>query len=1020
MDTLKFLQKSIGSKSLLVVLVCVFVLVTFLPAGIFAQENNQDKDKVVRQVAEKWLQVGMEQYKRGFYKAAEQSFLRAQDYDEHLTEPEREKLKGLIEQTHLAAIERERILEHIQTADALVKKNDLAKAKAHLENVKDSQYLTEKERELIADGLAKLDKQIGPQQEAVGIYNRSVEAYEAGRLEEARKGFIEAANAGYTSAPAGQKPEDYLVKIDSILAQRAGATTPEQTASVTVPEPSVEKTEVEPVAEKAEAEAIEKPQEAPKAISQQDDGGYIEVINRKRNILRSYTRSVVNDAVNKAQDYISKGQYDKAKIAVEDAQRLVMKNELDLGPEQFAQYTSQMRGLSEQITAGQDTQAQQLQEQKRTEAIESQRQYRQRTDEARQKRIKELMDSAAELQKQQRYEEVLGQLESVLATDPLNNQALLLKQTLEDTISFRKQLMIEKEMKRERVKTLIDADETMIPWKDELVYPKNWREIAAKRRPEEAIGQDAADVAVFKQFDEVVDLSGLTSEMPFSEAIEELKNSVDPPLKIAVIWRDLIDNADIDQTTSIKMDPISSIPLGKALELLLKSVSGGAADLGYIVEGGIITIATVEALPEKLETLVYDVTDLLGRPANFYARSGQDVSVSGEGEVGAEGFDEEDEIDRDELEQRAALRAENLRVLIQETVEPDKWYDYGGEGSIQIHESKKLIIRQTRDIHRKIAKLLEELRKALGHQVAIEARFLLVGENFLEDIGLDADFRINLGKDFGTWFFQQDSARSTLPTDTGVAGTFSGIDETAVPTQPINKALDVVGGYNTILDDLQVSFLLRATQAHRDATSLTAPRVSVLSGESATMRAQRIRRYPYDIEVDTEDIGDFGNFRWTIDYEEGTIITGTLMNITPTITHDMKNVLLNIVTEQREFLGFTEFGIQLPILGAETGQTESVGGVYTIPLPDNEISRVETRVSVPDGGTLMIGGQKISVEVEKEVGVPVLSKIPVLGRLFTNRSKVRDDKHLIILVKPTIMLQDEKEAEAVAALENEF
>lgn len=1014
MDTIKFSQKSIGSESLLVVLVSVFVLVTFVPAGIFAQENSQDKDKVVHQVAEKWLQVGMEQYKRGFYKAAEQSFLRAQDYDEHLTEPEREKLKGLIEQTHLAAIERERILEHIQTADALVKKNDLAKAKAHLENVKDSQYLTEKERELIAEGLAKLDKQIGPQQEAVGIYNRSVEAYEAGRLEEARKGFIEAAKAGYTSAPAGQKPEDYLVKIDSILAQRAAAATPAEAASVAMSEPSVEKTEVEPVAEKAQAEEVEK------QAAQQSNGGYIEVINRKRNILRSYTRSVVNDAVGKAQDYISKGQYDKAKEAVEDAQRLVMKNELDLGEEQFAQYTNQLRGLSEQITTGQSTQAQQLQEQKRTEAIESQRQYREQTDEARQKRIKELMDSAAQLQKQQRYEEALGQLESVLATDPLNNEALLLKQTLEDTISFRKQLMIEKEMRKERALTLTNADETMIPWAEELVYPKNWREIAAKRKPEEAIGQDVADVAVFKQFDEVVDLSGLTSEMPFSEALEELKNSVDPPLKIAVIWRDLIDNADIDQTTPIKMDPISSIPLGKALELLLKSVSGGAADLGYIVEGGVITIATVEALPEKLETLVYDVTDLLGRPADYYAQSGQNVSVSGEGEVGAESFEQQNEMDRSEIEQRAMLRAESLRVLIQETVEPDKWYDAGGEGSIQIHESKKLIIRQTRDIHRRIAKLLVELRKALGYQVAIEARFLLVGENFLEDIGLDADFRINFGGNFGTWTFNQDSARSALQPDTGVAGSFSGIDETAVPTQPINKAMDVVGGFNTILDDLQVSFLLRATQAHRDAIALTAPRVSVLSGESATMRAQRIRRYPYQIEVDTEDIGEFGNFRFTVDYEEGTIITGTLMNITPTITHDMKNVLLNIVTEQREFLGFTQFGIQLPILGAGTGNVQSAGGVYTIPLPDNEISRVETRVSVPDGGTLMIGGQKVSVEVEREVGVPILSKIPVLGRLFMNRSKVRDDKHLIILVKPTIILQEEKEAEAVAAVENEF
>jgi len=75
-------------------------------------------------------------------------------------------------------------------------------------------------------------------------------------------------------------------------------------------------------------------------------------------------------------------------------------------------------------------------------------------------------------------------------------------------------------------------------------------------------------------------------------------------------------------------------------------------------------------------------------------------------------------------------------------------------------------------------------------------------------------------------------------------------------------------------------------------------------------------------------------------------------------------------------------------------------------------------VSVPDGGTLLLGGQRITAEVEKEAGVPVLSKIPVVGRLFSNRTKVKDHKILLILVKPTIILQEEREKEAIAALEN--
>jgi type II secretory pathway component GspD/PulD (secretin) len=67
-----------------------------------------------------------------------------------------------------------------------------------------------------------------------------------------------------------------------------------------------------------------------------------------------------------------------------------------------------------------------------------------------------------------------------------------------------------------------------------------------------------------------------------------------------------------------------------------------------------------------------------------------------------------------------------------------------------------------------------------------------------------------------------------------------------------------------------------------------------------------------------------------------------------------------------------------------------------------------------------LGGQRITAEVETEAGVPVLSKIPVVGRLFGNRSKVRDHKILLILVKPTIILQKEREAEAIAAMESQI
>lgn len=1050
MDTKRFPIKPFGRKPLLVVFTSLLLLMTALSDVSPSQANkpaDDNKQEIIRQVAQKWIDVGMEQYERGYYKAAEQSFLRAQDYEGYLTAEKREALKGLLAKTHEAAIERKRILRHIRAADELESRGRLIESRTHLEKVKDSKFLAEEERKLIVEGLRQIDVKLGEQKiEIAELYDRSVGFYGSGRLEEAREGFIKAVESGLLAASAEKGAKDYLVKIDNILVDRAKPPVsieakPEEKAAempaVGIEEPkadevtlgTVEEELLDVEVERAEQESVEEEAEKvekPAAVEPEaEEVGYIEVVKRNRNIRRSRTKAVVNDALAKAQRHISEGEFGKAKEAVETAERTVNEYQLDLGDELFIQYSSELKQLSEKIIEDRSVVARQLQEQKQLEAIEAQRRYREQTEADRKRRIAELMDSAMAYQKQQKYPEALGQLEYLLKMDPLNDKALILEDTLEDIIGFREQLELEKEKSRERVRTLFGADEAMIPYADEYRFPKNWREIVASpyRKPEKAIGQDPADVAVFKQLDEIVDLSELTPEMPFGEAIGELKNSVEPPLNIIVLWRDLYDNADIDQTTPINMDAISAIPVGRALELLLESVSGGFADLRYAVEYGVIKIATVESLAVKMKTFVYDVTDLIARPADYYASPSEDITVSGGAEAaGGEGFEEEEELTRDELEQRALLRAEALRLLIQETIAPDSWYDVGGEGSITIHDNKKLIVRQTLEVHNQIEKLLNDLRKSLGHQVSIEARFLLVGENFLEDIGLDVDFKYYPHQDtrFSPLTFNSSSSAITLPEDTGLTGTFGGVTEPVGPGPllPLTIASQIGWTYNPyfILDPLQVTFLLRATQAHRDSLTLTAPKVTVLSGESATLRVRRILRYPGEIDIDIDEIGEYGDFMFTVDYEERAIITGTLLNITPTITHDKKNVLLNIVAELRDFLRMVDTKIQLPVLGGGI-----IGGdFYTVPLPETEVSQVQTRVSVPDGGTLLLGGQKVSVEVEREAGVPVLSKIPFIGRLFSNRSTVKDSKVLLILVKPTIILQEEAEAGAIAAMERGF
>jgi type II secretory pathway component GspD/PulD (secretin) len=168
----------------------------------------------------------------------------------------------------------------------------------------------------------------------------------------------------------------------------------------------------------------------------------------------------------------------------------------------------------------------------------------------------------------------------------------------------------------------------------------------------------------------------------------------------------------------------------------------------------------------------------------------------------------------------------------------------------------------------------------------------------------------------------------------------------------------------------------------------------------------------YIADYDFEDITSPGldqPFRVIADPQPNVTYGGVVLNVTPTITADKKYVLLRITTS------FTQVEIEdFPIPSGVGEQT------FPIQLPTLEVAEVLTRVSVPDGGTLLIGGQKISGESEKQQGVPILSKIPLIGRLFENRSKSKDEKVLLILVKPTIIIQSEREERAVATMEKGF
>ncbi len=96
-------------------------------------------------------------------------------------------------------------------------------------------------------------------------------------------------------------------------------------------------------------------------------------------------------------------------------------------------------------------------------------------------------------------------------------------------------------------------------------------------------------------------------------------------------------------------------------------------------------------------------------------------------------------------------------------------------------------------------------------------------------------------------------------------------------------------------------------------------------------------------------------------------------------------------------------------IGGGGGAGGGSGGSITVQQPVQEVVNVSTVVSVPDGGTVLLGGIKRLREGRSMSGVPILNKIPYISRLFKNTGVGRETESLMLMVTPRIIIQEEEE-----------
>lgn len=754
-----------------------------------------------------------------------------------------------------------------------------------------------------------------------------------------------------------------------------------------------------------------------------------------------------NERMNQSQLLLQARNYPAALEAAQQAKIILDRSQRNLPTNQYQslreQAVSQAARVAEEQRVAQEQQTAQIAAQRRREADERRLSALAEQHEE----VQLLLRRARDLQKEQKYDQALELLNQALFVDPNNVAAQFLKEIIEDT---RLQVRA-RELRRQRdlkmAKHALDNAEAIMPYDELMTYPADWPELTDRRskmndgygdfeqNPREEARRNKQVVDKLGELWRGIDFRGKN----FESVLDFFANQLGVP--IVTRWGPIeIAGATKDQQIPLYLpDKGDGIP---AEEILNQVFNLALADqttdrLAYNINKGIITISTERDLDRTTDYVLYDVRHLLLEVPNFQgtglsgsgagggARSGGGSRTGGSGggartTGGGGGTTTARTTSRSGgSSSRAGAATSSLDIgAIQDMIttsvgRAEDWNNPLERASFLQEVNGTLLIKTSPRNHRDIRRLLAWLRSIQLLQISVEARFLLVDQNFLDDVGLDVDLQYDIGGKWTPIKIAQDSYGVTNAPGTGVAGAFTpsldagppGLFNTPAPGSdgvssglPATKrSLDLGVSY---LDDLKVSLLVRASQQSKRSISLTAPRITFQSGQTASISVQNEVWYISDLELVPEALG--------FDPVPEPAPSGVELVVTGLVSGDRRYVTLTMEPQLQTLNGFQN-AQQTAVFEGAGDNPEPVIITGTIQLPSYQITSIQTTVTVPDKGTILMGGQRIIGEVEIEAGVPVLSKIPIINRLFTNRSSAKDERTLLILVKPTIIIQDEEE-----------
>jgi len=280
-------------------------------------------------------------------------------------------------------------------------------------------------------------------------------------------------------------------------------------------------------------------------------------------------------------------------------------------------------------------------------------------------------------------------------------------------------------------------------------------------------------------------------------------------------------------------------------------------------------------------------------------------------------------------------------------------------GIVSINKlSGTLYIKDRPSIVRTVAKMLDHFRTMLSRQILIEARIIEVTLSKGFEYGIDWEL------------LKQNSSASSI--------------ELSKLAWNLSKGL-VLNGYN---GSFSFSSIISALQTFGKVKIVSNPTIRVKHGNPAVISVGDSITYKKSIETTIEKT-DIGQTEKT-DVEVANVFDGLILGVIPFIEPNGRiNLLINPVKSDVD--------------SESIAKPETVGQGISISLPKVGIKEISTTISINNGDTVVLGGLISTENVKRNKGVPVLSRIPVLGYMFKHDYITRERKELVIILNVRIL-----------------